>query len=185
MANTYEGMFLIDNNLVREGWDGAKSLVTGILEKHGATVVTARRWDERRLAYPIKKRQRATYLLSYFESDGQGMDTMRRDLELTENVLRYLVLSVEAVPEGERELADAERAPDFVVPAPPEDDQEDVRAEQSSDEGGDDSDDDSGDDDSDDAAEKPRRKRKQADDDSDEASDSEAGEEVETASKEG
>ena len=48
MSQIYEGMFLLDNDLVREGWDGAKSTVTAALEKHGGKVHTARRWDERR-----------------------------------------------------------------------------------------------------------------------------------------
>lgn len=118
----YEGMFLLDNNEVRNDWKAAKALVTGTLEKHGANVITARRWDERRLAYPIKKRNRATYLLCYFEADPSTSEILRRDFDLSEKILRYLILSAEAVPDEERELSQAELADDFSVPAPPEDD---------------------------------------------------------------
>ena len=122
MISTYEGMFLLDNQVVREDWNQAKGLVTGTLEKHGGKVLTARRWDERRLAYPIRGRRRATYLLTYYQLPRETFPAMRRDFDLSEGVLRYLMLSVKAVPEGEDELAAAEQAADFSVPEPPPDD---------------------------------------------------------------
>jgi len=118
----YEGMFLLDNQAVRADWRKAKALVTDALEKHGARVATARRWDERKLAYPMKGRQRGTYLLSYYELDAGGIDGLRRELELSETVLRYLLLRAEEVPETERELSAAELDASFEIPLPPEDD---------------------------------------------------------------
>jgi ribosomal protein S6 len=122
LTKTYEGMFLLDNDVVREGWGQAKALVTSTIEKHGGKVLAARRWDERRLAYPIARKQRATYLLAYCEIDGAKLAPMRRDFDLSERVLRYLITSTDAVPESELELSGAELAPDFAVPPPPDDD---------------------------------------------------------------
>lgn len=119
--NLYEGMFVIDNDLVREDWQAAKSIITDTLEKHGAKIVTARRWDERALAYPIKGRRRATYLLSYFEIEGQKNEDVARDLEIQDGVLRYLVTAAAELPEGEVEASQAEGADDFTVPPPPAD----------------------------------------------------------------
>ncbi|MCB9915790.1 MAG: 30S ribosomal protein S6 [Planctomycetes bacterium] len=122
MSQIYEGMFLLDNAAVRQDWNAAKSIVTGTLEKHGGTVLTARRWDERRLAYPIKKKNRATFLLAYYTMPGANIPDMRRDLELNETVLRSLELAVDAVPEGEQELHAHEQTTEFSVPTPPDDD---------------------------------------------------------------
>ncbi|MFT7486942.1 MAG: ribosomal protein S6 [Candidatus Paceibacteria bacterium] len=122
MAQIYEGMFLIDNAVVRESWDTAKKIVTGILEKHGATILSARRWDERHLSYPIKGKNRATFLLTYYSIPGDEIPAMRRDFELTESVLRSLELCVDAIPESEAEFVTAEGAEDFKVPTPPDDD---------------------------------------------------------------
>ncbi|MEO0651411.1 MAG: 30S ribosomal protein S6, partial [Planctomycetota bacterium] len=119
--NLYEGMFVIDNDLVREDWQAAKSIVTGTLEKHGAKVLSARRWDERALAYPIKGRRRATFLISYFEIEGAKNNDVARDLEIQDGVLRYLVTSAPEVPEGELEASQAEGSDDFVLPPPPAD----------------------------------------------------------------
>jgi small subunit ribosomal protein S6 len=84
-------------------------------------VATARRFDERRLAYPIKGKKRGTYLLAYYEIDPAGTDGLRRELDLSETVLRYIQIGAESVPEAERELHQAELADDFEVPPPPED----------------------------------------------------------------
>jgi small subunit ribosomal protein S6 len=150
-------MFLLDNQAVREDWKSAKALVTDALSKHGAAVRTARRWDERKLAYPIARRQRGTYLLSWFDADPAALTDLRRDLDLSERVLRYLILSSDGLPEGEMDLSEAENAADFSVPAPPADDEqvneepkqesEDSNDDESSDD--DDSDDSSAEDDED------------------------------------
>lgn len=123
MATIYEGMFLLDNQVVRADWARAKAVITDALQKHGANVLTARRWDERKLAYTIRGRRRATFLLTFFEHAGDGVNGMRRDLDLDERVLRYLMLGVEALPEGELEKSQAELAEGFTVPSPPPDEE--------------------------------------------------------------
>ena len=119
--NLYEGMFLLDNNVVREDWNKAKGIPVGVLEMHGASITTSRRWAERSLAYTIQKSNRGIYLLVHFEADPGSIQIMRRDLELNETVMRYLILRAEEVPEGEQELHEAELSTDFSVPEPPED----------------------------------------------------------------
>src|SRR5258708_34742465 len=115
-------MFLLDNQVVREDWKKAKSLITDMLKKHGARVVCARRWDERRLAYTVGRHGRAAFCLAFYEMPDEGISALRRDLDLSETILRYLILAKDQVPAGEVELAAAEDAADFVVPAPPPDD---------------------------------------------------------------
>jgi ribosomal protein S6 len=119
LTTTYEGMFLLDNQVVRADWRQAKAMVTDLLAKNGAKVLCARRWDERKLAYPIRGRTRGTYLLAYFEITGTSLNGMRRDFELDERVLRYLMLKVDAIPAGEMEKAAEEGADGYVVPPPP------------------------------------------------------------------
>ncbi len=122
MSKTYESMFVLDNQVVREDWRAAKKVVTDALGKHGATVLTARRWDERKLAYPIRGKHRGTYFLVWYSMDHDATAAVRREFDLSEKVLRYMILSSEGVPDGERELAEAENAADFTIPAPPADD---------------------------------------------------------------
>ena len=99
-TRTYECMCLLDNREVRKGWQPLKDSVTGLFTKHGAQILSARRWDERRLAYPIDGQQRATYLLAYLKADTQSIAGIRRDLQFSDTVLRSLVLSCEEVPQS-------------------------------------------------------------------------------------
>jgi small subunit ribosomal protein S6 len=93
-------MCLLDNREVRKGWQPLKESVVGMFKKHGAEMLSARRWDERRLAYAIKGQQRATYLLAYFKADTHQLGGIRRDLQFSESVLRSLVLGCEEVPQS-------------------------------------------------------------------------------------
>ena len=121
MTRLYEGMFLIDNDVVRAGWQQAKKSLCETLLKHGAQIETARRWDERRLAYPIKKKNRATFILAYFQLPNDAMPGLVRELEIGSLVLRQLIVSAEAVTDEERKLAAEEDSAEFVVPEPPAD----------------------------------------------------------------
>ena len=94
----YECMFLLDNAVVREDWKKAKGVIQDAVAKHGGSVVTSRRWDERRLAYTIRGKNRATYVLAYLEIPGAKLPELRRELELSERILRYLLLKVDEIP---------------------------------------------------------------------------------------
>jgi len=115
-------MFLIDNDAVRSGWPTAKATVQEVVTKYGGSVTTARRWDERRLAYPINRRRRATFLLSFCELPADSIPSIRRDLDISEVVMRHQILRVDEVPKEEFEFSEAEGAADFSVPEPPDDD---------------------------------------------------------------
>jgi ribosomal protein S6 len=133
MSRIYEMMYLLDNDAVRVGWTEAKATVAGLMEKHGGKVLASRRWDERKLAYPIQRRSRGTYLLTHAEMPPEGVTPLRRELDLADSVLRYLILSVDQVPPKELELTQAESEADFVVPAPPEEGAAEVEEPQAED----------------------------------------------------
>lgn len=122
MTQIYECMFLINNDSVRAGWAGVKSSVTGAVEKHGGKVLAARHWGERRLAYPIRHRNRATYLRAFCDMPFEAVDSLSRDLNISETVLRYIFIKEDEVPAEELELSAAEQEAEFSVPEPPADD---------------------------------------------------------------
>ena len=94
----YEAMFLLDNREVKKGWDYAKGIPLSILERNGAKIVSARRWDERKLAYEIKKQKRATFLLVFFEAPPEKISQLNREIQLTEGILRHLILVHDEFP---------------------------------------------------------------------------------------
>ncbi|MFY9344126.1 MAG: 30S ribosomal protein S6 [Planctomycetota bacterium] len=121
-TRTYECMCLLDNREVRKGWQPLKDATTAMFTKHGAKILSSRRWDERRLAYAIKGQHRGTYLLLYFAVDTQGVAAIRRDLQFHESLLRYMLVDCEEVPQTayEPEAAFDVNAipPDDAPPAP-------------------------------------------------------------------
>ncbi len=122
MSQIYESMILLSNQVVREDWRKAKAMVGGFLTKHGATIKSLRRYEERRLSYPMGGNLRATYYLAYFEIPGDEIPHLRREFELSEVVLRNLILAVDEMPEEELALAALEDDAEYTVPAPPADD---------------------------------------------------------------
>ncbi len=97
MANTeqirvYEAMFLVDSGLAAS-WDDLARQLGGILTRHGAEVIGLTRWDERKLAYPVGKQKRGTYALAFFTlANGAAVAEIERDCQLSEQILRALVL---------------------------------------------------------------------------------------------
>ena len=91
----YEGMFLIDSSQAGADWDGSMAAIRTILEKAGAEIDSIRKWDDRRLAYDIKGKSRGTYILSYFRVDGERIQDIERSVQLSEKIMRVLILSAE------------------------------------------------------------------------------------------
>lgn len=136
----YEGMFLVDSRKANRDWDSVEQHLTEILNKCGASIHRISRWAERKLAYPVKKHTRGVYVLTYFETpDEDGIITeIYRQVEISDAIIRALVLRIKEVPpEEEKPAEDEEYAPDADDNAPFDDENEnyeeagDVDAEKS------------------------------------------------------
>ncbi len=91
----YEAMFLVDSAQAASDWDGVISGIENILKKAEREIVSIRKWDERKLAYEIKGHSRGTYILCYFRANGEKIQDIERDVQLSERILRVLILSAE------------------------------------------------------------------------------------------
>lgn len=89
---TYEAMFLVDSTQATQEWDTLKNQIVGMIEKHAGVIINAKKWGERKLAYEIKKHKRVTYLLVYFQMPPENIAIVRRDFQLSEVVLRHLII---------------------------------------------------------------------------------------------
>jgi len=91
----YEGLFLVDSAEAVADWDGITTLLKNIIEKSGGEILSLRKWDERKFAYPIAGKQRGTYILCYFKLDSIKLHTVEKDMRLSERVMRLLVLKAD------------------------------------------------------------------------------------------
>ena len=51
----YETMFLVDTAKATADWDGILGAIQTVLDRAEVDVVSLRKWDERKLAYDVKK----------------------------------------------------------------------------------------------------------------------------------
>jgi len=107
----YEVMFLIDSAEAAKDWDGIIELVTKMLNKIDAQILSLKKWDERPLAYSIKRCGRGTYILAYFKADGRKITELERDVLLSERVMRALILRVDHLTEEDIAKQAAAHAP--------------------------------------------------------------------------
>lgn len=94
----YEGMFLVDSAMAAADWEGTLGIIETVLKRADADVVVMRKWDERRLAYEIDHKSRGTYILCYFKADTQKIAGIEKDVQLSEKIMRVLVLGTEGRP---------------------------------------------------------------------------------------
>lgn len=99
----YEAMFLVDSAEASADWDGVNSAIKKILERAGAEIVSMRKWDELRLAYEIDGKARGTYILCYFRAEGEKLRDIERDVQLSERIMRVLILSVDHLTQDDVE----------------------------------------------------------------------------------
>lgn len=105
--NTYEGRFLIDNAKASD-WDNVVEHVHDILKKRDAQIISTEKWGERKLAYRLDGHRRGTYMHVYFTAPGEAILDVRRDCQLSDAVLRDLILRIKKVPEPPAETSEVE-----------------------------------------------------------------------------
>ncbi len=105
----YEGMFLFPQTATAD-LAGALAHVESILGRAGAEIVSLCKWDERRLAYDIKGNKRGLYFLTYFKADRSKIAGIERDCNLSEQLLRAMVVRADHIPAEEIEAAEGRTA---------------------------------------------------------------------------
>ena len=108
----YEGLFLFPQS-VSANLKAAVDHIETILGRADAEVISLQKWDERRLAYQIKGVKRGVYFLVYFKAEHDKLTSIERDCNLSEELLRAMVLRADHVKledmqaaEGRQQIAD-------------------------------------------------------------------------------
>ena len=87
----YECMWVVDANTGREDYNKVIVALKEIVEKGGGTWLNADKWEERRLAYQIKKRKRGLYIINHFSAPTEAVIKIDRNARLSEVVLRHMI----------------------------------------------------------------------------------------------
>ena len=100
----YEIAVLFDPGLAVD-LEKATSRVEKIFTDNGATIVDTDNWGARKLAYPIAGNESAIYVFYTAEVPGTNVAKIESTLNITDEVIRFLVTKID-----EKELAKAEAA---------------------------------------------------------------------------
>jgi small subunit ribosomal protein S6 len=103
--NAYEGLFLFPQAQAGN-LQSAVDHLTDILSRAKAEVIALRRWEERRLAYEIKGNKRGVYFLVYFRAPGTALAGIERACNLSELLLRSMIIRADHLTQEQMEAAD-------------------------------------------------------------------------------
>lgn len=98
MSNTYETMYILRPDLGDELTDQAIDKYQSILRDQGAAAIDTQHRGKRRLAYEIKRHKEGVYVQMNYTSGGNAVAAMERAMRLGEDVIRYLTIRLEDVP---------------------------------------------------------------------------------------
>lgn len=118
----YELMLLLRPDAPDEQVQAVIERVTRAIGGAEGQIVKVSPWGRRRLAYPIGQHREGSYFIVLFDAPATVVAELERTLNITEEVLRHLVIRVEH-PAAARSVAGPEAAED-VYEAPPEDEEE-------------------------------------------------------------
>lgn len=105
---SYEGFFLFPQSAIVD-LQAAVDHVRGVLTSHKAEVLSLFKWDERRLAYEIRGNKRGVYLLAYFRAPGNQMKEIERAFNLSEQLLRSMIIRADHLTAEQMQHAEAEQ----------------------------------------------------------------------------
>ena len=90
--------------------DKAASRVTKIFADNGGNVVAEDNWGKRKLAYPIKKNEHAVYVFYTIELPAEAVGKVESTLNITDEVIRFLITRPDLKAIAKAEAAKAEKA---------------------------------------------------------------------------
>ena len=88
----------------------ATSRVEKIFKDNGGSVVNVDNWGKRKLAYPIKKNEHAVYVFYTLDMPGEGVRKVESTLNITDEVIRFLITKPDLKAIAKAEAAKAEKA---------------------------------------------------------------------------
>ena len=88
----------------------AEEKVTKIITGAGGKIVSTDNWGKRKMAYTIKKQEHAVYVFYTVEMPSEGVQKVETTLNITDEVIRYLIVRPDLKKIAKAEAAKAEKA---------------------------------------------------------------------------
>lgn len=93
--NKYELIYMVDARLSDGEKGEVAKFVADMIAKTGGKIINSAVWFERqRMSFPINKAWEATYYLLNVEGKAAEMAKLRREFQISERILRFLIIRV-------------------------------------------------------------------------------------------
>lgn len=94
---TYEHIFIVHPEMVGDDYAAILDKFKTILTDQGANILKVDEWGARKLAYPVKKQTRGSYVLMVFEAAAAVIAEFERRLRLDEKIIKFQTI---VLPKG-------------------------------------------------------------------------------------
>ena len=88
----------------------AEERVTKIITSNGGKITATDNWGKRKMAYTIKKQEHAIYVFYTVELPGESVRKVEATLNITDEVIRYLIVRPDLKAIAKAEADKAEKA---------------------------------------------------------------------------
>jgi len=96
----YEHIFLARQDVSAQQVEDLAKTYSELLEANGGSVKKTEFWGLKSLSYRIRKNRKAYYTLMDIDAPAAAISEMERQMGLSEDVLRFMTLRVDALEEG-------------------------------------------------------------------------------------
>lgn len=88
----YEIMFIVSTQLTEEEKTATTTFVEDTLKASGADSVKTEILGDKKLAYPIDKKENGYYVLTTFQIDGTRLVEVEGKLNINESLMKYMIV---------------------------------------------------------------------------------------------
>lgn len=92
---TYETIFIVHPDTAGEAYTAVVDKFRNILTEQNANLIKVEEWGSRKLAYPVKKQTRGTYVLVAYEAGSTVIAEFERRMRIDESIIKFQTVHLE------------------------------------------------------------------------------------------
>lgn len=92
---TYETIFIVHPDAAGDAYNAVVEKFRNILEEQKANILKVEEWGARKLAYPVKKQTRGSYVLTAYEAGPEVIAEFERRLRIDESIIKFQTVHLE------------------------------------------------------------------------------------------
>ena len=96
----YECVYIARQELTAAQTEQLSKDLTKIVSSNSGEIKRQEYWGLRNLAYKIRKNRKGHYTMFHIEAPASTIEELERNMRLNEDILRYLTVKIDKLPEG-------------------------------------------------------------------------------------